>query len=62
MLMTRPADTIVTHAKVATINSAVPFCEAVAISYCRIVAVGSAADVAAFAGPDTEIIDAGGRT
>lgn len=62
MLMTRPADTIVTHAKVATINAAMPFCEAVAISDGRIVAVGSAAEVATFAGPDTEIIDAGGRT
>lgn len=60
--MTRAAETIVTHAKIATISDAMPFAEALAIVDGRIAAVGTAGEIAALAGPDTEIIDAGGRT
>lgn len=56
------ADLIVTGAKVITMDAARPHAEAVAIAGGRIVAVGSAADVAAFRGPGTRVVEAAGRS
>ena len=56
------AEMIVTHAKVLTMDLGRPRAEAVAVAGGRILAVGSAAEVAALAGPGTRVIDAGGRT
>ncbi|MDQ1850067.1 amidohydrolase [Gemmobacter fulvus] len=55
-------DMILTNARVLTMDSATPRAEAVAIAKGKIIAVGSVAEIAALAGPDTQIIDAGGRT
>ena len=59
---TKPAaNLILTHAKVWTVNPARPQAQAVAVLGERIVAVGSDADVAQWRGPDTQVIDAGGK-
>jgi predicted amidohydrolase YtcJ len=55
------ADLIVTHARVRTMDRARPAAEAVAILGERIVAVGSAAEIGAWRGARTKVIDAGGR-
>src|SRR5258706_920635 len=58
----RPAaDLIVTNAKVTTVDPEHPGCEAVAIIGERIVATGSRAEIEAWPGPATRVIDAGGR-
>lgn len=56
------AEMIVTNAKVLTMDKARPRAEAVALAGGKIVAVGTAAEVAAQAGPGARVIDAGGRT
>ena len=56
------AEMIVTNAKVLTMDARRPRAEAVALAGGKIVAVGSAVEVSALAGPDTRVIDAGGRT
>ncbi len=55
------ADLILTHAKVWTVDEALPEAEAVAVIGERIVAVGSSADIDAWRGEGTRVIDAGGR-
>jgi predicted amidohydrolase YtcJ len=55
-------DMIVTNAKVLTMDEARPRAEAVAVAVGKIVAVGTGAEVGALAGPQTRVIDAGGRT
>ncbi len=57
----RAANLIVTHANVFTVDRATPKAEAVAVSGDRIVAVGTAADIESWRGPQTRVIDAGGR-
>lgn len=52
---------IITGAKVLTMDAEKPRAEAVALAGGRILAVGSAEDVAAFQGPETRVIAAGGR-
>ena len=54
-------DLIVTNAKVATVDTSNSIAEAIAITGDKITAVGKAGEIAALAGPDTRIIDAGGR-
>ncbi|MDQ2068175.1 amidohydrolase [Xinfangfangia sp. CPCC 101601] len=56
------AEMIVTGARVLTMDPAQPRAEAVALAGGRILAVGSAAKVMALAGPQTKVIDAGGRS
>ena len=56
------ADLIVTNAKVLTMDAGRPRAEAVAVRAGRVQAVGTAAGIAALAGPETRVIDAGGRT
>ena len=53
---------IITGAKVLTMDAGAPRAEAVALAAGRILAVGSAAEVMALAGPETQVIEAGGRT
>jgi predicted amidohydrolase YtcJ len=55
------ADTVVTNARIYTVNSQQPWAEALAISGDKILAVGSAKDMAAYRGPATKVIDAQGR-
>lgn len=55
-------ETIITNAKVLTMDEAGPRAEAVALAAGRILAVGSRAEVEALAGPSTRVVDAGGRT
>ena len=56
-----PADTIVTNAKIATLDRRRPQASAIAIRGATIAAVGSAADMEGLRGPNTQVIDAGGR-
>ena len=58
---TSAADLIVHHAKVATLDAGSRQAEALAVRDGRIIAVGSNAEAAAFAGPGTRQVDAGGR-
>ncbi len=55
-------DMIITGAKVLTMDAGTPRAEAVGVAGGRIVAVGSDAEVLALRGPETVVIDAGGRT
>jgi predicted amidohydrolase YtcJ len=57
-----PADTIITNAKIATLDKRRPTANAIAIRGETIAAVGSAAEMEALRGPNTQVIDAGGRT
>jgi predicted amidohydrolase YtcJ len=52
------ADTIVTHARIYTVNPQQPWAEALAIRADKIVAVGSNAEIEKFRHPGTKIIDA----
>lgn len=54
-------DTILVNGRIFTGTTAQPYVEALAIRGDRIVAVGTSAEVAALAGPQTKRIDAGGR-
>ena len=59
---TRPAaDLIITNTKIWTVDKAHPTAQAVAVLGERIVAVGSNAEVDAWRGPNTRVIDAGGH-
>jgi hypothetical protein len=55
------ADLIITHANIWTGDEAHPHAKAVAVFGDRIIAVGSDADVEGLGGPNTRVIDAGGK-
>ena len=55
------ADLIISHAKIWTVDPAHPSAQAVAVLGDRIVAVGTDSDIAAWRGPQTQVIDAGGK-
>ncbi len=55
-----PADLIIHHAKVITVDASFTIAEAIAVRGGRIVAVGDDADVFRLAGPSTQVIDAEG--
>ena len=57
-----PADLIVINAKVLTVDPTNTQAEAVAIRGNTFAAVGTTADIRKMAGPQTRVIDAGGRT
>jgi predicted amidohydrolase YtcJ len=57
----RPADIVITHARIYTVNPQQPWAEFVAIQGNQIIAVGNAKDAQAFRGPDTKLIDAKGH-
>ncbi|MCU7826978.1 amidohydrolase [Kitasatospora sp. DSM 101779] len=59
--MTRPADLVLYNAHVHTVDDARPRAEAVAVRDGRIAWVGDGDGWRAFAGPDTETVDARGR-
>lgn len=56
-----PADLVIAHARVYTVNSKQPWADAVAIGGSKIIAVGSAAEIDHYKGAATKVIDAGGR-
>ncbi|WP_295990402.1 amidohydrolase [Rugamonas sp.] len=55
------ADTIITNARVTTLDAAKPSAEAVAIKDGKIIAVGATAEMAPYRQAATVVIDAGGR-
>jgi predicted amidohydrolase YtcJ len=57
-----PAELVVSHAHVVTVDGRQPEAEAFAVSGGRFVAVGSAREVASFIGPATKVLDFTGRT
>ena len=58
---TVPADEIVVHARIYTVNEKQPWAEALAIRGEKIVAVGTEHDIDAYRGTSTKVIDATGR-
>ena len=56
-----PADLLLVHGRISTMDPARPEAEALAVRGDRIVAVGSSAALATLRGPDTQVIDAAGR-
>jgi predicted amidohydrolase YtcJ len=59
---TEPADVIVHHARVVTVDDKFRIAEALAIRGGRIQAVGEDGPILKLRGPNTQVIDAGGRT
>ena len=57
-----PADQVIYHARVITVDREFSTHQTVAIKGDRIVSVGSEADIAAWIGPNTRLIDAGGKS
>jgi len=55
------ADLVITHARVWTVDSAHPEAQAVAVLGDRIAAVGTDAEIKAWRGPNTKVIDAKGK-
>ncbi|MSU27083.1 MAG: amidohydrolase [Pedosphaera sp.] len=56
-----PADFILRNAKVATVDAKFSLAQAIAVRGDKLIAVGSNADLAKLAGPNTRIVDAKGR-
>ena len=54
-----PADTVVVHGKIYTVNSNQPWAEALAIRKGTVIALGSEKAIGANRGPSTKVIDAG---
>src|SRR5262245_5632184 len=58
----KPADVVIRNGTIYTANDKQPTAEALAASDGKILFVGSAADVAAYVGPNTKVIDLKGNT
>ena len=58
----QPVDTVVTNGKILTVDASFRVVEALAINGGRIVASGTSAEMARYAGPNTRIIDVQGAT
>src|SRR5262245_27033727 len=58
---TRPADLVLTEARVLTLAADSPRADGLAARDGRVVALGSAADLRAYVGPRTEVLDVGGK-
>jgi predicted amidohydrolase YtcJ len=56
-----PADAVLLHARIYTVNAQQPWADALAIRSGNIVAVGTEAEIQNYRGPSTRVIDAGGR-
>lgn len=54
-------DLVIVNARVFTNDAARPWAEAVSVRGERVIGVGASAEIRATAGPDTRVIDAGGR-
>ena len=61
-LAQQAADTIVTRGKILTVDAAFRTVEALAITNGRIVATGTSAEIARYAGKNTKVIDVAGAT
>ncbi len=57
----KPADTLIVNAKIYTVNAKHPWAEALAIRGETIAAVGTRVEIEKLRGPDTRVLDAGGR-
>ncbi len=57
----RPADLVLRNGKVVTVDASKSEAEAVAVRGDRIVAVGTDAEIGAYVGPNTEVIDLDGK-
>src|ERR1041384_7431652 len=57
----QPADAVLVHARIYTVNARQPWAEALAIRGGNIVAVGTEPQIQKYRGPSTRVIDAGGR-
>ena len=62
MQASNQADTILVNGRIATLAARSPAASALAIRGGNIAAIGSAAEIEGLRGPDTQVIDAGGRT
>src|SRR3972149_3602345 len=56
-----PADTLIVNGRIATMNKRQPFVSALAIKGDTVIATGSEGDLQHLRGPNTAVIDAGGR-
>ena len=56
-----PADTIVLHGRIYTVDAKHPWAEALAIRDGKLLAVGSDKDISGYRGPATKVVDAKGR-
>jgi predicted amidohydrolase YtcJ len=56
-----PADSVLIHARIYTVNSEEPWAEAMAVREGKIIAVGSNKSISAYQGPSTKVIDAKGH-
>lgn len=56
-----PADLVLLNANIETMDPSRPRAEALAVSGDRITALGSNTEISALAGPDTRVLDAGGK-
>jgi hypothetical protein len=56
-----PADTILLHGRIYTVNPKLPWAQALAIRDGKLIEVGSDKDIARYRGPDTKVLDAKGR-
>ncbi len=56
------ADLVVVSANIITVDHRLPRAEALAVRDGKLVAVASSAEVGSLVGPDTEVLDAGGKT
>jgi predicted amidohydrolase YtcJ len=56
-----PADLVLTNGRIVTVDDARPEAEAIAISKNRIQAIGTAAEIKAMTGPNTQVIDLQGQ-
>src|SRR5690348_10037409 len=61
MAAEEPADVILTHARIYTVNSKQAWAEALAVRGEKIVAVGTEQEIAPYRGSSTKVMDAGGR-
>ena len=57
----QPADVIITKARIYTVNPKQAWAEAIAVRGDKIIAVGGKAEISAYSGSATRVIDAGGR-
>jgi predicted amidohydrolase YtcJ len=61
LLAAEPADTIITNAKVYTVNPQQKWAEAIAVRADKIIFVGDAKSADSYKGPSTKVIDAKGK-
>ena len=57
----QPADIVLTHARIYTVNPKQAWAEALAVRGGKIVAVGTESEISAYRGASTQVVDAGGR-